>query len=44
MEAQKAAGHGSLDMTMLYTPSDAAREKSQVPAIMDKLMELPKSA
>ena len=42
MEAQKAAGHGSLDMTMLYTLSDAEREKSQVQAIMDKLMETPK--
>ena len=40
MEAQKAARHGSLDMTMLYTLSDAEREKQQVQAIMDKLMQV----
>lgn len=44
IEAQKAAGHGSLDMTMLYTLSDAEREKQQVTAIMEKLMETPKGA
>jgi integrase len=38
MEAQKAARHGSLDMTMLYTLTDVEREKEQVRAIMDKLI------
>jgi integrase len=38
IEAQKAARHGSLDMTLLYTLSDASREAGQVQAIFDKLM------
>jgi integrase len=37
-EAQRAAGHGSLDMTYLYTLADAERERAQVQAIFDKLM------
>ena len=40
IEAQKAAGHTSLDMTMLYTQTDAEREKQQVQAIMDQLTGL----
>lgn len=40
IEAQKAARHGSLDMTMLYTLSDAERERAQVQAIVDKLMQV----
>lgn len=39
MEAQKAARHGSLDMTFLYFQRDHEREGSQVDAIFDKLME-----
>ncbi len=42
LEAQKGAGHTRVDMTMLYTISDAEREKKQVEAIMDKL-EMPAS-
>lgn len=41
LEAQRAAGHGSLDMTYLYTLTDTARERAQVQAIYDKLMETP---
>jgi len=41
LEAQKAAGHGSLDMTYLYTLTDTARERAQVQAIFDKLLEMP---
>ena len=41
LEAQRAAGHGSLDMTYLYTLNDAEREGSQVQAMFDKLMEVP---
>lgn len=37
-EAQKAAGHTRLDMTMLYSLTDVERERGQVQAIMDKLM------
>ena len=40
-EAQRAAGHGSLDMTYLYTLADAERERAQVQAMWDKLMEVP---
>lgn len=36
-EAMKAAGHTRVDMTMLYTITDAERERGQVEAIMDKL-------
>jgi integrase len=38
LEAQKAAGHGSLEMTYLYTLVDGEREKSQVQAIFDHVM------
>ena len=41
LEAQRTAGHGSLDMTYLYTLVDTERERSQVQAMFDKLMELP---
>ena len=41
LEAQRAAGHASLDMTYLYTLTDTERERAQVQAIFDKLMELP---
>jgi integrase len=41
LEAQRAAGHGSPDMTYLYTLIDTERERAQVRAIFDKLMELP---
>lgn len=37
-EAQKAAGHTKLDMTMLYSLTDAERERGQVEAIMNKLI------
>lgn len=39
LEAQRAAGHGSLDMTYLYTLNDVERERTQVTAMFDKLME-----
>jgi integrase len=39
LEAQKGARHGSLDMTLLYTQRDHERERAQVDAIFDKLME-----
>jgi integrase len=39
LEAQRAARHGSLDMTYLYTLSDPEREASQQQAMFDKLME-----
>lgn len=38
LEAQRAAGHGSLDMTYLYTLPDAERERAQVQAMFDRLM------
>lgn len=38
VEAQKGAGHASLDMTMLYTIPDAEREQEQVAKIFDYLM------
>ncbi len=37
LEAQKAAGHASLDMTYLYTQTDEAREREHVAQIMDRL-------
>ena len=44
LEAQRAAGHGSFDMTYLYTLNDAERECSQATAMFDKLLETtPKS-
>ena len=41
LEAMRAAGHGSVDMTLLYTLRDSERERAQVQAMFDKLMELP---
>lgn len=41
LEAQRAARHSSLDMTYLYTLSDANRETAQQQAMFDKLMEMP---
>jgi integrase len=38
LEAQKAAGHASLDMTYLYTQNDPVRDAAQVQAIMDKIL------
>ena len=38
LEAQRAAGHSTLDMTMLYTLRDAEREKRQVDAMFDRLI------
>lgn len=43
LEAQRAAGHGSLDMTYLYTLNDSVRERGQVQAMFDKLMEMPQA-
>jgi hypothetical protein len=37
IEAQKAAGHASLDMTFLYTQNDEAREREHVAQIMDRI-------
>ena len=37
LEAQKAAGHASLDMTFLYTQTDYAREREHVNRILDRL-------
>jgi integrase len=37
VEAQKAAGHASLDMTMLYTQTDGDREREQVGKILEHL-------
>ena len=39
LEAQKAMRHASLDMTYLYTLTDAEREVAQQQAMFDKLME-----
>jgi integrase len=43
LEAQRAAGHGSVDVTMLYTITDAERDRAQVQAIMDELVGKPTS-
>jgi len=37
IEAQKAAGHASLDMTFLYTQNDEVRERDHVNLILDRL-------
>ena len=37
IEAQKAAGHASLDMTFLYTQTDEAREREHVGRILERL-------
>jgi integrase len=40
LEAMRAAGHNSVDMTLLYTLSDADRERTQVDAMFDGLMKV----
>jgi len=37
LEAQKAAGHASLNMTMLYTQPEQDREREQVGRILEHL-------
>lgn len=37
IEAQKAAGHASIEMTFLYTQTDDAREREHVNRILDRL-------
>lgn len=37
VEAQKAAGHGSLDMTLLYTQTEDQREREHVRTMFDRL-------
>ena len=37
VEAQKAAGHTSLDMTMLYTQTEEQREREHVGKILERL-------
>jgi hypothetical protein len=37
VEAQKAAGHASLDMTMLYTQTEEQREREHAGGILDRL-------
>ena len=37
LEAQKAAGHASLDMTFLYTQTEEAREREHVRLILERL-------
>ena len=37
IEAQKAAGHASLDMTFLYTQTEEAREREHVGRILERL-------
>lgn len=37
VEAQKAAGHSSLDMTMLYTQTEQEREREHVGKILDRV-------
>ena len=37
VEAQKQAGHASLDTTMLYTQTETEREREQVNRILDHL-------
>jgi len=44
IEAQKAAGHASLDMTFLYTQNDEAREREHVAQIMDRIKSAPNLA
>lgn len=40
LEAMRAAGHSSVDMTLLYTLGDANRERNQVDAMFDGLMKV----
>ena len=44
IEAQKAAGHAWLDMTLLYTQTDEAREREHVARILDRLKSTSKRA
>jgi integrase len=44
IEAQKAAGHASLDMTFLYTQTDEAREREHVSQILKRLEQRPVKA
>jgi len=44
IEAQKAAGHESLDMTVLYTQTDRARERDHVGRILERLKPGPRLA
>jgi hypothetical protein len=37
IEAQKAAGHASLDMTFLYLQADETREREHVGRILERL-------
>lgn len=41
IEAMRAAGHTSVDMTLLYTLNDAERESKQVDAMFERLMAMP---
>lgn len=41
IEAQQSAGHTRMDMTMIYSLTDAEREREQVGKMFDKLMEIP---
>jgi integrase len=41
LEAMKAARHGSLDMTALYTLVDPERSRAQLDSMFDKLMDVP---
>ena len=40
LEAMRAAGHSSVDMTLLYPLGDSARERNQVDAMFDGLMKV----
>lgn len=40
LEAMKAAGHSSVDMTLLYSLSDQEREAAQVGKMFDRLFEI----
>ncbi len=40
LEAMRAAGHNSVDMTLLYTLADGDRERNQVDAMFDGLMAI----
>lgn len=44
IEAQKAAGHASLDMIFLYTQNGEAREREPVTQIMDRVKSGPNLA
>lgn len=38
VEAQKAAGHSSLDMTMIYTQTEVEREREHLGKIIERLV------